>query len=152
MQFKTRQMDLAKALDEVFLRLFLLGVRALQALVSIPVIGFGAAITSDFSDADLNLPSKATAAEAVACACTAYIGLTFLPIFFGGPLFFSSLTVLDALFAAAWITLTAVWDDDARNTCTAFTTKYFSNMLQSTHSQTDCKLVKAMYAFIIINL
>jgi hypothetical protein len=40
MQFKTRQMDLAKALDEVFLRLFLLGFRVLQALVSIPVIGF----------------------------------------------------------------------------------------------------------------
>jgi hypothetical protein len=43
-------------------------------------------------------------------------------------------------YAAAWITLTVVWDDDSRNTCTAFTTKYFSNMLQSTHSQTDCKL------------
>jgi hypothetical protein len=73
-----------------------------------------------------------------------YTDLTFLPIFFGGPFLFGSLTVLDALFAAAWITSTVVWDDDARNTCTAFTTKYFSNMLQSTHSQTDCKLVKAM--------
>src|ERR1700733_9148133 len=113
MQFKTRQMDLAKALDEVFLRLFHLGLRVLQALISIPVIGFGAAIISDFSDADLRLPSKATAAEAVACVCTVYIGLTFLPIFFGGLLFFSSLTILDALFTVAWITLTVVWDDDA---------------------------------------
>jgi hypothetical protein len=90
-------MDLAKALDEVFLRLFFLGFRVLQALVSIPVIGFGAAITSDFSDADLRLPGKAAAGEAVACVCMMYIDLTFLPIFFGGPLFFSSLTVLDAL-------------------------------------------------------
>jgi hypothetical protein len=82
MQFKTRQMDLAKALDEVFLRLFLLGLRVLQALVSIHIIGFGAAIISDFSDADLRLPSKAAAVEAVACVCVTYIGLTFLPIFF----------------------------------------------------------------------
>jgi len=152
MQFKTRQMDLAKALDEVFLRLFLLGLRILQALVSIPVIGLGAALISNFSDAGLRLPRKTTAAEAVACVCTVYIGLTFLPIFFGGPLFFSSLTVLDALFTAAWITLTVAWDSDGTNTCTAFTTKYFSNILQSTHSQTDCRLVKAMYALIIVNV
>jgi len=152
MQFKTRQMDLSKALNEVFLRLFLLGLRVLQALVSIPVIGLSAAIISNFSDADLRLPSKATAAEAVACVCTVYLGLTFLPIFFGGPLFFSSLTVLDALFTAAWIVLTVLWDGDGTNTCTAFTTKYFSNVLQPTHSQTDCKLAKAMYALIIINL
>ena len=152
MQFKTRQMDLAKALDEVFLRLFLLGLRILQALVSIPIIGFGAAIISNFSDAGLRLPRKATAAEAVACVCTAYVGLTFLPIFFGGPLFFSSLTVVDALFTAAWITLTVAWDNDGRNTCAAFTTKYFSNTLQSTHSHMDCRLMKAMYAFIIVNV
>jgi hypothetical protein len=152
MQFKTRQMELSKALDEVFLRLFLLGLRILQALVSIPVIGLSAALISNFSDAGVRLPSKATAAEAIACVCTVYIGLTFLPVFFGGPLFFSSLTVLDALFTAAWITLTVVWDSDGSNTCTAFTTKYFSNIPQSAHSQTDCQLVKAMYALIIVNV
>jgi hypothetical protein len=152
MQIKTRQLDMAKALDEVFLRLFLLGLRVLQALAAILIIAFGATIISDFSDSEVRLPTKATAAEAVACACAMYTGLTFLPIFFGGPLFFSSLTVLDALFTAAWITLTVVWDDDARDTCVAFKTKYFSNMQHSNHSRTDCKLVKAMYAFIIINL
>jgi hypothetical protein len=152
MQFRTRQMDLSKAFDEVFLRIFLLALRVLQALVSIPIIGFAAAIINDFSNAGLLVPRKATAAEAVACVCTLYVGLTFLPIFFGGPLFFTSLALLDALLAAAWITLTGFWDCDGSGTCAAFKTKYFFNMPRSDYSQTDCKLVKAMFALIIVNL
>jgi len=152
MKFQTREMDLSKALDEVFLRLFLLGFRVLQALISIPIIGFAAAIINDFSNADIRVPRKPTAAEAVACFCTLYIGLTFLPIFFGGPLFFTSLTVLDGLLVAAWITLTAVWDCDGSGTCAAFETKYFFDMPRPAYSRTDCKLVKAMFAFMIVNL
>lgn len=149
-------MDFLKAIDEAFLRLFLLAIRILQALISIPIIGFVAAIINDFTNVDVRVPDKATAALAVACVCTVYTGLTFLPIFFGGPLFFTYCTVLDALFTAAWITLTTVWDCDGSNTCTAFEQKYFSgiHLPQGVTSsfQGDCKLTKAMFAFMIINL
>ena len=162
MHFKLGTMDFSRAIDEVFLRFFLLALRIIQALVTLPIIGFAAAIINDFSSAGVGIPGKAGAAQAIACVCVAYTGLSFFPIFFEGLLFFTCSAVLDALFAAAWSTLTAVWDGDGNNTCATFRQKYFSSVLstQGTTSaglatssmNTDCQLTKAMFAFMIINM
>jgi hypothetical protein len=152
MQFRTRQMSLAGALDEVFLRLFFLGVRALQALIVIPLIGFAAALVNDFSRTDLRIPSKTSAVVGVASTCAAYVIITTLPIVIGGPVFFTATTILDGLFAAAWISLVVVWNGDGSDTCIALERKYFGGTSQKGYFSTDCHLVKAMFAFLIISL
>lgn len=151
MQFKTSQMGLSKALDEVWLRLLLLGVRVFQALISIPIIGFASSIISDFNNQNLNLPSKATAVEAIACTSAVYIGLTFFPIFFGGPLFFLSVGIIDIAFVAVWAWSVAAWQDDGNSTCSTIHQKYFTDSGIDTY-KTDCTLIKVMFAFLIINL
>jgi len=130
----------------------LLGLRILQSVITIPIIGFAAAILDDFSNASIHIPGKATAAEAVACVCIVYVALSFLPIFFEGALFFTTCMILDALFLAGWITLTAVWDSDGTGSCVAFNQKYFNIHPPLSYDRTDCRVVKAMYAFMIINL
>jgi len=145
-------MDLTKALDEVFLRLLLLGLRIFQGLFSIPILAFAAALISDLSNQDFHIPSKAVAIEAVACVCVVYIALVFFPVFFGGPLFFTVVAVFDALFLTAWIVCVAVWECDGSNTCNAFEKKYFGRLTGPQFLSTDCKLVKAMFAFSIANL
>jgi hypothetical protein len=152
MKFKTREMEFMKAFDEVLLRLSLIGLRVFQAVISIPVIGFVAAIISDFSKAEVNIPTKATAAVAVAYVCPVYSAVTILPIFFEGPLFFTSMAVLDVLFVAVWSTLVGLWDGDGTGTCHPFETKYFKELSKRSYFSTDCKLTKATFAFMIINL
>lgn len=152
MKFKTRELELTKALDEVFLRLSLIGLRLAQLVWSIPIIGFVAAIISGLSNADVGVPGKATAAITVACVATVYAGVTVLPIFFEGPLFFTVTALLDALFVAAWAILVGYWNDDGTGTCKAFESRYFGELPRRSYFSTDCRLVKAMFAFMIINL
>jgi hypothetical protein len=152
MRFKTREMEFMKAFEEVLLQLCQIGLRVFQAVILIPVIGFVAAMISDFSKAEMNIPTKATAAVAVACVCTAYSAITILPIFFEGPLFFTSVAVLDVLFVTAWSTLVGLWDGDGTGTCHAFETKYFGELSKRSYFSTDCQLMKATFAFMIINL
>ncbi|KIX02913.1 uncharacterized protein Z518_08856 [Rhinocladiella mackenziei CBS 650.93] len=152
MRFKTRELELSKALDEVFLRLFLIGLRVFEIVVSIPLIGFVAAIISDFSKAEIDYPAKAVAAISISCVCTVYAAITILPIFFEGPMFFTMMAILDALFVAAWSSLIGVWDRDGTGICHAFESKYFGTRPWKSYFSTDCKLVKVMFAFMIINL
>jgi hypothetical protein len=104
-KIKTRELELTKALDEAFLRLCLMALRVCQVVFSIPIIGFAAAFTSALSNEDQNVPSKLSAALAIASVCTLYTGLTFLPVIFEGPLFFTIVAIFDALFVAAWSSL-----------------------------------------------
>jgi hypothetical protein len=152
MKFKTRELELSKAFDEVFLRLFLIGSRVLQIVISIPIIGFVAAVISGFSNAEIDVPSKATGALAVACVCTVYAGVTMLPVFFEGPMFFTMIAALDALFLAGWATLVGVWDCSATGSCRAFIAEYFDSLPERPSFTTDCKLTKAMFAFMIVNV
>lgn len=152
MKFKTRELELPKAIDEVFLRLALIGLRVLQLVWSIPIIGFIAAIISGLSNADVTVPAKAVAAIAIACACVVYVGVAILPVFFEGPIFFTTTAVLDALFVAAWAALIGVWNRDGTGTCRAFVARYFHDKPTKSYFATDCSLVKAMFAFMIINL
>lgn len=152
MHFKTRDLELSQALDEVFLRLSLMGLRIFQVVFSIPIIGFVAALMSGLSNADLAVPSKASAAIAIACICTVYAGATLLPIVFEGPMFFLIVSVFDVLFVAAWSSLIGVWECDGAGTCSAFETKYFGAQHRKPYFATDCRLVKAMFAFMIILL
>lgn len=152
LRIKTRELELSQALDEVFLRLFLIGLRVFQTVFSIPMIGFAAAFINGLSNEEQAVPSKATAALAIACVCTAYAGVTVLPIIFEGPLFFTITAVFDALFVAAWSSLIGVWDSDGTGTCNAFVNKYFDGRPLKASFSTDCRLVKAMFAFMIINL
>ncbi|EXJ88279.1 hypothetical protein A1O1_05209 [Capronia coronata CBS 617.96] len=152
MRIKTRELELSKALDEVFLRLSLIDLRIFQLVISIPIIGFVAAIISGLSNADVDVPSKASAAIAIACVSTVYAGVTVLPVFFEGPLYFTMMALLDAGFVGAWSSLIGVWDNDGTGTCTAFESRYFGDQPRRAYFKTDCKLVKAMFAFMIINL
>ncbi|KIW23112.1 uncharacterized protein PV07_11338 [Cladophialophora immunda] len=152
MRFRTRELDLVRALDETFLRIAEIGLRVLEGAWSIIIIGFVAAVMSGLSDADADVPRKATATVVIACICTVYSGITILPMFFGGALFFSVSLVFDILFVAAWATLIGLWDGDATDSCRAFKTKYFDGQPSKAHFQTDCELVKAMFAFMIVNL
>lgn len=152
MRIKTRELELSKALDETFLRLSLVSLRIFQLIISIPIIGFVAAIISGLSNADVDVPSKASAVIAIACVSTVYTGVTVLPVFFEGPLFFTMITLLDAGFVGAWSSLIGAWDSDGTGTCTAFRVKYFGDLPRRSYFLTDCRLVKAMFAFMIINL
>lgn len=152
MRFKTRELDLSKAIDETFLRLGLIGLRILETTWSICIIGFIAAVISGLSNADSDVPRKATATIVIACLCTVYAGASILPIFFGGPLFFTVCTILDILFLAAWATLIGLWDHDGTGSCRAFETRYFGGQPHKGYFETDCKLVKALFAFTIVNL
>ncbi|KEF59317.1 uncharacterized protein A1O9_04161 [Exophiala aquamarina CBS 119918] len=152
MKFKTRELELSRAFDEVFLRLFLIASRVLQIVISIPIIGFVAALISGFSNAELDVPSKASGALAVASLCTVYSGVTILPIFFEGPMFFTTIAGLDTLFLAAWATLVGVWDHSATSSCRAFIAEYFDSQPERHSFTTNCKLTKAMFAFIIVNV
>lgn len=152
MRFKTRELDLSRAIDETFLRLALIALRILQGVWSICMIGFIAAVISGLSSADDAVPRKATATIVIACICTVYAGITILPMFFGGALFFTVSAALDILFLAAWATLTGLWDRDGTGSCRAFATRYFGDQPHKGYFSTDCKLVKAFFAFMIINL
>jgi len=152
MKFKTKELELSKAFDEVFLRLFLIASRVVQIVVSIPIIGFAAALISAFSNEELDVPSKASGALAVACLCTVYSVVTILPVFFEGPMFFTTIAGLDGLFLAAWATLVGVWDCSATGSCRAFIAEYFNTHPERHSFTTDCKLTKAMFAFMIVNV
>ncbi|OAL25121.1 hypothetical protein AYO22_04998 [Fonsecaea multimorphosa] len=152
MKFRTRELDLVRALDETFLRIAEIGLRVLEGAWSIVIIGFVAAVMSGLSDADSDVPRKATATVIIACICTVYSGITILPMFFGGAMFFSVSFAFDILFVAAWASLIGLWDGDATDSCRAFKTKYFGGQPSKSHFQTDCELVKAMFAFMIVNL
>jgi hypothetical protein len=152
MQIKTRQMSFSKALDEVWLRFLLLGLRVVQALISIPIIGFAAGIIGDFNHQNLNVPNKATAVEAIACVSAVYVGLTFFPIFFGGPLFFLSVGVIDLALVAPWAWSVAAWQDDGNATCSRMRQKYFTANGMGMSYEMNCNMVRAMFAFLIINL
>ncbi|OAL27626.1 hypothetical protein AYO20_09699 [Fonsecaea nubica] len=152
MKFRTRELDLSRALDETFLRIAEIGLRVLEGVWSIIIIGFMAAVMSGLADADADVPRKATATVVIACICTVYAGITILPMFFGGALFFSVSAVFDILFVAAWATLIGLWDGDATDSCRTFKTKYFDGRPPRSLFDTDCKLVKAMFAFMIVNL
>lgn len=152
MKFKTRELELTKALDEVFLRLFLLGARVSQVIITIPIIGLGAALISSFSNAEVDVPSKATGALAVACVCAVYSGITMLPVFFEGPKFFTTIAALDALLVVGWAALVGVWDCSATGTCHAFIVEYFGSQAEKPSFRTDCRLAKAAFALMIVNL
>lgn len=153
MHFKTQQMELTRALDEVPLRLFLVILRVIQAFMTTPILGFAATLVNDFSTVDeLRIPGKATAALAIACVCIVYVVVSFLPILFEGVRFFTTLTLMDGLFAAGWIALVAVWESDGSSSCSAFRQKYFDSLQHAPYFDTDCKLAKALFAFLIINL
>jgi len=152
MRFKTRDLELSQALDEVFLRLSLMGLRVFQVAFSVPIIGFVAALISGLSNAGLDVPSRASAAIAIACVCAVYASVTLLPIVFEGPLFFLIASIFDLLFIAAWSSLIGVWACDGTATCTTFKAKYFGARPQKPYFSTDCRLVKAMFAFMVILL
>ncbi|KAI1617707.1 hypothetical protein EDD36DRAFT_9910 [Exophiala viscosa] len=151
-RIRTRDLELSQALDEAFLRIFLLGLRICQTVFSLPMIGFAAAFISGLSSEEQGVPSKVTAALAIATVCTIYAGVTLLPIIFEGLIFFTVTAIFDVLFVAAWSSLTSVWNSDGTGTCNAFITKYFDGRPQKSYFMTDCRLVKAMFAFMIINL
>ncbi|EXJ74080.1 uncharacterized protein A1O5_02374 [Cladophialophora psammophila CBS 110553] len=152
MRFRTRELDLVRAIDETFLRIAEIGLRVLEGVWSIIIIGFVAAVMNGLSNADADVPRKATATVVIASICTVYSGVTILPMFFGGALFFSLSLVFDILFIAAWATLIGLWDSDATDSCRHFKTKYFDAKPSKGYFQTDCELVKAMFAFMIVNL
>lgn len=152
MRFRTRELDLSRAIDETFLRLGLIGLRILEGIWSVCMIGFIAAVISGLANADADVPRKATATIVIACLCSVYAGISILPIFFGGALFFTVSAVLDLLFLAAWATLIGLWDHDGTESCHAFERKYFGQQPHKGYFSTDCKLVKAMFAFMIMNL
>jgi hypothetical protein len=152
LHFRTRDLELGQALDEVFLRLALMGLRVLQGLLCVPMVGFVAALISGLSNADEAIPSKASAALAVACVGTLYVAATLLPVVFGGPLFFTVAAIIDVLFVAAWSSLIGVWEADATGTCKAFESKYFDHKPWKSYYATDCSLVKAAFAFMVVNL
>ncbi|KAI1626842.1 hypothetical protein EDD37DRAFT_646540 [Exophiala viscosa] len=151
-RIRTRDLELSQALDEAFLRIFLLGLRICQTVFSLPMIGFAAAFISGLSSEEQGVPSKVTAALAIATVCAIYAGVTLLPIIFEGLIFFTVTAIFDVLFVAAWSSLIGVWNSDGTGTCNAFITKYFDGRPQKSYFMTDCRLVKAMFAFMIINL
>jgi hypothetical protein len=152
MRFRTRELDLSTAIDETFLRLGLIGLCIVEAVWSICIIGFIAAVIGGLSNADADVPRKATATIVIACICTVYTGLSIFPIFFGGVRFFTVSAILNTLFLAAWATLIGVWDHDGTGSCRAFQQRYFGDQPEKGYFSTDCKLVKAMFAFMIVNL
>jgi MFS family permease len=152
MIFTTQKMDLLQAIDEVFLRLLLLGLRILQAICVIPLIGLSSTIISDFYNANIDVPAKANAAVAIAGVCTFYVVISFFPIFFEGARFFTTIAILDVLFMGAFIGLTVKWNDDGTNSCNAFANKYFPDRTLTSRCNLDCKVTRALFAFLVASM
>jgi len=47
--------------------------------------------------------------------------------------------------------LTVVWNFDTTTTCTSFNQNYFTGQMSRMNDRMDCSVVKAMYAFLIID-
>jgi hypothetical protein len=152
MYFDVSDMDFSRAIDEIFLRLLLLGLRLLQLLVAFPIIGLAATLVSDFAGAGIDTPSKVYATLAIACVCAGYTVVTFGPIFFEGRIFFTTMTVFDVLLMGALIGLTVEWNSDATSACSTFGRKH-NGLYGFRHgNQTDCRVMKATFAFLIASL
>ncbi|KIV85387.1 hypothetical protein PV11_01085 [Exophiala sideris] len=96
-------LELPRSLDEVFLRIFLLGLRICQTGFPLPMIGFAAAFISGLSSEEK--------------------GVTLLPIICEGLIFFTITAIFDVFFGAAYSSLTGVWNSDGTGTCNAFIDK-----------------------------
>ena len=152
MYFNVSNMDFSRAMDEVFLRLLLIFLRVIQFLISIIVISLSATLVSDFNGAGITNSHTLYATLAISCVCAAYSAVSLGPVVFEGGLFFTTLTVFDVLLMGAFIGLTVKWEHDATSTCSAFGDKYAGLYAFRHGHQTDCRIVKALYAFTITSL
>jgi hypothetical protein len=140
---------LAEMLDKVLLKTLSLFIRLLHIFTSIFILSAVGQFLSDISDTENPVPQRYVAVEAIACAAVLWGAFTSLFTCCAGYVLLQMDIVFDTLFAGAFIACVVLLNDDGMNTCRAFGRKY---LFDGDSWFRDCKLIKASYAFSIINL
>jgi hypothetical protein len=135
-------------LDEVLLKTFSLFLRLVHIINSLVIVGVVGQFLSDVSGTEDPVPQAYVAVEAIACAAVLWSAFTLLFTCCAGSIILQVDIFFDILFAAAFIACIALLNSDAMGSCLQFREKYLPHwdLLR------DCKLIKAGYAFSIINL
>ena len=144
-------MSIIRDIDEAFLRVLSIFVRAFQIFNSLFVLAALAQFINDLSTLDIVIPGRILAIEVIACAAALYGILIILPTCCCGELFFVSIGLLDIVFTGLFISCAALLGSEACETCTQFGTKYFGAN-ETAPVTYDCGLVKAVFVFCIINM
>jgi hypothetical protein len=144
-------MAFMRDLDEVLLRLASLFLRAFGIFGVLFILSAVAKFMNDLDDIDVVITGGVVAVEAIACAAAAYGFLIVLPTFCGGAIFFKCVSIFDFVFAGLFIFCAVQFGDDTTNTCAAFGKRYFDTNT-SAPVYYDCGLIRAVFAFCIINI
>jgi hypothetical protein len=138
-------------IDEVLLRLASLLLRAFETINVLFILSAVASFINDMTDIDVVIPGRVVAVKAIACAAAAYGFLIVLPTFCGDAIFFKVVSVFDFVFAGLFIFCAVLFGGDTTDTCAAFGEKYF-DANTSAPVFYDCRLIRAVFAFCIINM
>jgi hypothetical protein len=144
-------MSLMRDLDEAFLRLLSIFLRAFQIFNSLFILSAVAQVINDISTIEIAIPGRIIWAEAVACAAALYGIIIILPTCCCGVLFFFGIAFLDIVFTGLFIACAVLLNGEATETCAHFGTDYFGNNTTAPVTY-DCNLMKAVFAFCVINM
>lgn len=144
-------MSLIREIDEVFLRVSSIFVRVFQIFTSLFVLAAVGQFINDLSTLNIVIPGRIVAIEVIACAATLYGILIVLPTCCCGVIFFISIGLLDIVFTGLFITCAALLSSEASGTCAQFGTNYFGAN-ENAPVTYDCGLMRAVFAFCIINM
>jgi hypothetical protein len=136
---------LVEIVDEVLLKTFSLIIRLFQIFNSLFILGAVGQFLSDISDTNNPVPQAYVAVEAIACATVLWSTFSWLFTCCAGYILLQVDIFFDTLIAGAFIACIVLLNTDGIGTCPDFGKKYLPN-------GNDCRLIKASFAFSIINL
>lgn len=136
--------------DEAVLKSAALLVRFFQFFASAFIVGAVGQFLSDISSYD-STPQDYIATIAIASVSILWTTFAFLFTCCAGSLILAIEFTIDLLLFGAFIASTVLLNDDAIGSCHRFDNKYFNGLLNSAYLQ-DCNLVKAAFAFCILNM
>jgi len=136
--------------DEALLKSTALLVRFFQLFASAFIVGGVGQFLSNISAYD-STSQGYIASIAIASVSILWTTFAFLLTCFAGRMILAIELTIDLLLFGAFIASTVLFNDDAINSCYQFDDKYFNGSLNSAYLQ-DCNLVKAAFAFCILNM
>lgn len=136
--------------DEALLKSTALLIRFFQLFASAFIVGGVGQFLSDVSTYT-STPQAYVAVIAIAGVSILWTGFAFLLTCFAGRIILAVEFTIDLLLFGAFIASTVLSNDDAIDSCHHFDNKYFYGLLNTPYLQ-DCNLVKASFAFCILNM
>jgi hypothetical protein len=136
-------------IDEAILKTLFLFIRLLQIFGSIFIAGAVAQLSSDVVSVNNALSDAHVAVLSIGCVAAVWSLSTSLITCCGGTIFFNADIAIDFIIGLCFIVSAVLLRSDCRSRCADFNTKYFGS--NSGFSYRDCNLIRAVYAFTIIN-